>query len=45
MYNISEEYANGALETIYLEVFGGKPGEPYRRMMQDVLEEFARMQK
>ena len=45
MYQISEEYANGVLETINLEVFGGKPGEPYRRMMQDVLDEFARMQK
>ncbi|MGB0386520.1 MAG: hypothetical protein ACPGWR_17060 [Ardenticatenaceae bacterium] len=40
MYQIAEEYANGALNAIYLEVFGGKPKEPYRRMMDDVLSEF-----
>jgi len=45
MYAISEEYANGALEPIYLEVFGGKAGEPYKRMMQDVFEQFDLAQK
>lgn len=40
MYEIAEEYANGALKAIYLEIFGGKPEEPYRRMMDDVLSEF-----
>ena len=40
MYTISEEYANGALDTIYLEVFGGKAGNPYKRMMQDAFDEF-----
>jgi dnd system-associated protein 4 len=39
VYEIAEEYANGALEIIYSEVFGGKPGEPYKRMMQDLWEE------
>lgn len=43
-YTIVEEYANGALESIYLEVFGGRPGEPYKRMVQDVLEEFEQFQ-
>lgn len=45
MYAISEEYANGALEPIYLEVFGGKVGKPYKRMMQEVFDEFEFMQK
>lgn len=42
-YKLTEEYANGAIGTLYLEVFGGKPGEPYKRMMRDVLEEFERL--
>ncbi len=45
MYLISEEYANGALDTIYLEVFGGKAGKPYKRMMQEVFDEFEFIQK
>lgn len=40
VFRIAEEYANGAIELIYLEVFGGKPGEPYKRMVQDVQEQF-----
>ncbi len=43
-YRIAERYANGAFETIYLEVLGGKPGEPYKRMMQDVHDEFERLE-
>ena len=39
VYETAEKYANGAIESIYAEVFGGKPGEPYKRMMQDVWEE------
>jgi dnd system-associated protein 4 len=39
VYETAERYANGALETIYAEVFGGKPGEPYKRMMQDIWDE------
>lgn len=45
MYQIAEEYANGALEPIYLEVLGGKAGEPYKRMMQDLFEVFDLAQK
>jgi dnd system-associated protein 4 len=44
IYRIAEEYANGALESIYLEVFGGKPGEPYKRMAQDIWEEFQHLE-
>ncbi|MBD3322373.1 MAG: hypothetical protein GF350_14830 [Chitinivibrionales bacterium] len=44
VYRVVEEYANGAIESIYLEVFGGKPGEPYKRMAQDVREEFQKLQ-
>ena len=40
VYETAEKYANGALETIYAEVFGGKPGEPYKRMLQDLWDEF-----
>lgn len=40
-YHIAEKYANGALESIYLEVFG-KAGEPYKRMSVDMLDEFER---
>ena len=44
IYKILEEYANGAIGSVYLEVFGGKPGEPYKRMAQDVWEEFQKLQ-
>lgn len=44
VYEIAEEYANGALDMIYAEVFGGKPGEPYKRMMQDLWDEFERLE-
>jgi len=43
IYRLAEEYANGALDAIYLEIFGGKPGEPYKRMSQEVLEELGRL--
>lgn len=41
IYRLAEHYANGALEAIYLEIFGGRPGEPYKRMTQEILEELA----
>lgn len=44
IYRLAEEYANGALETLYLEIFGGKPGEPYKRMSQEILEDLDRQQ-
>lgn len=44
IYAIAEEYANAAIESIFLEVFGGKPGEPYKRMAQDVWEEFQQLE-
>jgi len=44
VYSVAEEYAGGAIESVYLEVFGGKPGEPYKRMAQDVWEEFQKLQ-
>lgn len=43
IYRLAEHYANGAIETIYLEIFGGKPGEPYKRMSQEILEELAQL--
>lgn len=43
-YRIVEEYASGAIKTIYLEVFGGKPGEPHKRMTHDVWEEFQKLE-
>lgn len=44
VYEIAEQYANGALDAIYTEVLGGKPGEPYKRMVQDVWDEFERLE-
>lgn len=43
LYQIVEEYANGAIEEIYLEIFGGKPGEPNKRMTNDILKEIDRL--
>jgi len=38
IFELAELYANGAIEEIYLEVFGGKPGEPYKRILQKLME-------
>lgn len=43
VYEVAEKYANGALDTIHAEILGGKPGEPYKRMVQDVLEEYQKV--
>ncbi len=40
VYEIAERYANGAIDDIYKEILGGKPGDPYKRMVQDILKEY-----
>jgi hypothetical protein len=43
VYTLAKEYANGAIEDVYLAVFGGIAGESYRRMAQDVVDEYDRL--
>lgn len=40
VYEIAEQYANGAIKSIYAEILGGKPGDPCKRMVQEILEEY-----
>lgn len=38
LYNVPEEYANGAIDKLYREILAGKPGDPLERMSKEVLD-------
>ncbi|RLA92681.1 MAG: hypothetical protein DRG69_08440, partial [Deltaproteobacteria bacterium] len=35
-FDIAEEYANGGIDTLYSLVFGDEPGDPDRKMEQEL---------